>query len=72
MTLFNKLILAFIGVKLVAHAMHVNELPFINGGHPIEWAPEISTNTSLVVIVSSIGIAAIASAVKLKLTAKSQ
>ncbi len=65
-------ILAFIGVKLVAHAMHVNELPFINGGHPIEWAPEISTNTSLVVIVSSIGIAAIASAVKLKLTAKSQ
>jgi tellurite resistance protein TerC len=65
-------ILGFIGVKLVAHAMHVNELPFINGGHPIEWAPEISTNTSLVVIVSSIGIAAIASAVKLKLTAKSQ
>src|SRR6478609_782995 len=26
-------ILAFIGVKLVLHAMHVNELPFINGGH---------------------------------------
>src|SRR5690606_32450271 len=32
-------ILAFIGVKLVFHAMHVNELPFINGGKHIEWAP---------------------------------
>jgi tellurite resistance protein TerC len=59
-------ILAFIGVKLTAHAMHVNELPFINDGHSIEWAPEISTNTSLVVIAGSIGVAAIASAIKLK------
>ncbi len=25
-------ILAFIGVKLVLHALHENELPFINGG----------------------------------------
>mgnify|MGYP000322961015 CR=1 FL=1 len=65
-------ILGFIGVKLVAHAMHVNELPFINGGKAIEWAPEISTNTSLMVIVSSIAVAAIASAVKIKLSAKSQ
>jgi tellurite resistance protein TerC len=44
-------ILAFIGFKLVAHAMHENELPFINGGHHIEWAPEISTETSLIVIL---------------------
>jgi tellurite resistance protein TerC len=65
-------ILAFIGFKLIAHAMHENELPFINGGHHIEWAPEITTNTSLIVIVGSISVAAIASAVKLKLTAKSQ
>ena len=65
-------ILAFIGVKLVAHAMHVNELPFINGGKAIEWAPEISTNTSLAVIVSAIVVAAIASAVKIKVSAKSQ
>lgn len=62
-------ILGFIGFKLVAHAMHVNELPFINGGKHIEWAPEISTNTSLVVIVASITVAAIASAIKLR-TAK--
>jgi tellurite resistance protein TerC len=65
-------ILGFIGIKLVAHAMHVNELPFINGGKSIGWAPEISTNTSLVVIVASITVAAIASAIKLRFTAKSQ
>lgn len=65
-------ILGFIGVKLVAHAMHVNELPFINGGKAIEWAPEISTNTSLVVIVASISVAAIASAVKLKFSTDSK
>ena len=51
-------ILGFIGFKLVAHAMHVNELPFINGGQHIEWAPEISSNTSLVVIIASIAISA--------------
>jgi tellurite resistance protein TerC len=54
-------ILAFIGVKLVLHAMHVNELPFINGGQHIEWAPEIPTFVSLAVIVGTIVIAVIAS-----------
>jgi tellurite resistance protein TerC len=54
-------ILAFIGVKLVLHAMHVNELPFINGGQHIEWAPEIPTYVSLAVIVGTIIIAVIAS-----------
>jgi rRNA large subunit m3Psi methyltransferase RlmH len=34
-------LLGFIGLKLVFHAMHENELPFINGGEPIPWAPEI-------------------------------
>jgi tellurite resistance protein TerC len=56
-------ILAFIGVKLVAHAMHVNELPFINGGEHIEWAPEIPTTVSLGVIVSAIVVSAVASIV---------
>ena len=32
-------LLAFIGVKLILHAMHENELPFVNGGEPIGWAP---------------------------------
>lgn len=54
-------ILAFIGVKLVLHAMHVNELPFINGGEPIAWAPEISTWVSLLVIVAAMAVATIAS-----------
>ncbi|SDW55824.1 tellurite resistance protein TerC [Arthrobacter sp. yr096] len=54
-------ILAFIGVKLVFHAMHVNELPFINGGHHIEWAPEIPTYVSLAVIVGTIIVAVVAS-----------
>jgi tellurite resistance protein TerC len=55
------IILAFIGVKLVLHAMHVNELPFINGGQHIEWAPEIPTYVSLAVIVGTIIVAVIAS-----------
>lgn len=64
-------ILAFIGFKLVAHAMHVNELPFINGGEHIDWAPEISSNTSLIVIVSAIAVSAIVSIISArKKTAK--
>ena len=35
------ILLAFIGVKLILHAMHENELPFINGGEPIHGAPDI-------------------------------
>ena len=30
------IILGFIGVKLVLHALHVNELPFINDGEPVD------------------------------------
>ncbi len=56
-------ILAFIGVKLILHAMHVNELPFLNGGEPIEWAPEISTWVSLAVIILSMAVATVASLV---------
>ncbi|MBN9176190.1 MAG: TerC family protein [Microbacterium sp.] len=54
-------ILAFIGVKLFFHAMHVNELPFINGGDHIDWAPEISTWMSLGVIILSMVVATVAS-----------
>ncbi len=60
-------ILAFIGVKLVLHALHTNELPFINGGHPVEWAPEIPTLMSLGVIVASMAVAVGASLIKLRL-----
>jgi tellurite resistance protein TerC len=59
-------ILAFIGVKLFFHALHENELPFINGGESVEWAPEISTFTSLAVIVGAMAVAVSASLVKLR------
>ncbi|WP_144795294.1 TerC family protein [Microbacterium paludicola] len=54
-------ILGFIGVKLILHAMHVNELPFINGGEHIEWAPDIPIWLSLTVILVAMGAATIAS-----------
>ena len=59
-------ILAFIGVKLFFHALHENELPFINGGEHVEWAPEISTFVSLGVIVGAMAVAVIASMIKLR------
>ncbi|WP_040791186.1 TerC family protein [Nocardia paucivorans] len=43
-------ILAFIGVKLVLHALHENSLPFVNGGEQVP-VPEISTVASLSVII---------------------
>ena len=60
-------ILAFIGVKLVFHALHENELPFINGGKHVEWAPDISTWTSLAVIIASMTIATVASLIKIRI-----
>jgi tellurite resistance protein TerC len=55
--------LAFIGFKLITHAMHENELPFINGGQHIEWAPDIDSITSLVVIVVAIAVSAAVSVI---------
>ncbi|MGV0790440.1 TerC family protein [Mycolicibacterium sp. XJ1819] len=46
-------ILAFIGVKLLLHALHENELPFINGGRNVP-VPEIPTLLSLGVIVGTL------------------
>ncbi|MGK9147838.1 TerC family protein [Plantibacter flavus] len=57
-------ILAFIGVKLVFHALHVNELPFINGGEHIDWVPEIPIWFSLLFIGATIAVATIASLAK--------
>jgi tellurite resistance protein TerC len=54
-------LLGFIGVKLVLHALHVNELPFINGGHHVEWAPEIPIWLSLLVIVGTLVITTVVS-----------
>lgn len=63
-------ILAFIGVKLVLHALNHNELPFINGGQHVEWAPEISTWVSLGVIVASMAVATLASVIKVRRDAR--
>ena len=54
-------ILAFIGVKLVLHALHENELPFLNGGEHIKSAPEISSLLSLGVIIVTLVVTAVAS-----------
>ena len=58
-------ILLFIGVKLILHALHENELPFINGGHPVAWAPDIGTWTSLAVIGGAMVVATMASLTKM-------
>jgi tellurite resistance protein TerC len=56
-------VLAFIGAKLILEALHDNNLPFINGGQPIDWAPHIPIWLSLTVIVTTLGIATLASLV---------
>ncbi|MFC4602925.1 TerC family protein [Rhodococcus kronopolitis] len=57
------IILAFIGVKLVLHALHENTLPFINGGEHVS-VPEISTGMSLLVILGVLVITTVASLIK--------
>lgn len=59
-------ILAFIGVKLVLHALKVNELPFINGGQSVPWAFDIPIWFSLVFIGTTVAVATVASLVKTK------
>jgi len=54
-------ILGFIGAKLVIHALHTNELPFINGGEHVTAIPEISTAVSLGVIVGTLVVTTVAS-----------
>ena len=55
-------ILAFIGVKLILHALHENNLPIINNGQPVEVV-EIGTGLSLGVIVGVLVVTVIASLV---------
>ena len=45
------IILGWVGIKLVIHALHKNELPFINGGDKVTLVPEIGTELSLFVIL---------------------
>ena len=57
-------VLGFIGVKLILDALHGNNVLFVNGGDPIGWAPHIPIWLSLVVIVSVLAVATIASLAK--------
>ncbi len=54
-------LLGFIGVKLILHAMHENELSFVNGGSPIAWAPDIPILLSLGVIIGILALTTILS-----------
>jgi tellurite resistance protein TerC len=57
-------ILGFIGAKLVIHALHTNELPFINGGEHVTIVPEIPTWLSLAVILATLVVTTVASLLK--------
>ena len=59
-------ILFFIGVKLLLHALHENQLPFINGGEPVA-VPEIPTLLSLAVIVLTLLLTMVASLIKTRM-----
>jgi len=61
-------ILAFIGVKLVLHALKVNELPFINGGQAVPWAFDIPIWFSLGFIAVTITVATVLSLLKTRKT----
>lgn len=63
-------LLAFIGVKLILHALHENTLPFLNGGEPIHSAPEIPIWMSLTGIVLILGVTTIASLAKTRKDAR--
>ncbi len=57
------LILGFIGVKLMLHALHKNTLPFINGGKYVD-VPEISTAMSISVIAVILVVTTVASLIR--------
>jgi tellurite resistance protein TerC len=56
-------ILAFIGVKLIIHAIHEAPLGFIPGFETLQKIPEIGTIASLAVILGSMAVATIVSLV---------
>lgn len=62
-------ILFFIGVKLLLHALHENEIPFINGGEPVP-VPEIPTLLSLAVIVLTLFLTMVASLIKTRVAGR--
>ncbi|HKX68327.1 MAG TPA: TerC family protein [Intrasporangium sp.] len=64
------ILLGFIGVKLVMHALHENNLPFVNGGEPIHGVPDIPISVSLGAIVLILGVTTVASLLKTRRDAR--
>jgi tellurite resistance protein TerC len=64
------IILGFIGVKLILHALHKNTLPFLNNGNYID-VPEISTLMSISVIGAVLLITTVASLLRTRGRTKS-
>ncbi len=56
-------LLAFIGVKLILHALHENNLPFLNGGRPFN-VYEVPIGLSLGAIVGILTVTTVASLLK--------
>ncbi|WP_237209334.1 TerC family protein [Rothia nasimurium] len=54
------IILAFIGVKLLLHALHSNTLPFVNDGQPVHVV-EVGIELSLAVIIGVLIVTVLAS-----------
>lgn len=57
-------VLGFIGVKLMLEALAENNVPFINGGEHIGWAPHIPIWLSLLVILGTLLVTTVASLAK--------
>lgn len=54
------IVLGFIGIDLILHALKKNSLPFINNGRPVE-VPEMSTATAITFITATLVITVLAS-----------
>ncbi|MEV2239633.1 TerC family protein [Micromonospora sp. NPDC049891] len=57
-------VLGFIGVKLILEALAENNLPFINNGEHVGWAPHIPIWLSLLIILGTLAAATAASLVR--------
>src|SRR5690606_28517996 len=65
-------VLGFIGVKLVLEALHANNVPFINGGEPVSWAPEVPIWLSLCFIAATLLATAVVSIIASRRQARRQ
>ncbi|MCK2239677.1 MULTISPECIES: TerC family protein [unclassified Crossiella] len=63
-------ILGFIGIKLVFEALAGNNLPFLNDGQPISWAPHIGIEISLPFIIGVLIITTVTSLLKTRKDAR--